>query len=222
MEDFIILIQEAQSGTDTQRHAAFDALVPQFQKMAFHVAYNTLQDVHLAEDVVQEAFLTAYLRIEQLKDPAAFPGWFKKIVLTHCDRQIRGKRPDFEPIEARYDLATDKPTPEAMLEETEMQVQVMYAIEALPEHERAVTERYYMQGESQKEIAAGLKVPVTTVKKRLQYAREHLRLIIGDLNAVVDEAIARVMHANQAQQEPQPQPVYVYSRRLQAPTDDSY
>lgn len=220
MEDFTLLIEQAQAGDDYQRRDAFDALMLQFQKMAFHVAYNTLQDVHLAEDVVQEAFLTAYLRIGQLRQPEAFPGWIKKIVLTHCDRLIRGKKPHFEPIEARYDIAVDKPGPEAVIEKVEMQNQVLYAIESLPENERAVTEGYYMQGESQKEIAERLKVPVTTVKKRLQYAREHLRLIMGDLNAVVDEAIARVMQANQTPQEPQP--VYIYSRNPKPPADDSY
>ena len=43
-----------------------------------------------------------------------FPAWLKKIVLTQCDRLIRGKKPQFEPIEARYDLAVEKPSPEAI------------------------------------------------------------------------------------------------------------
>lgn len=216
------LIQKAQSKDNHERRDAFDALMPQFQKMAFYVAYNRLHDVHVAEDIVQEAFLTAYLKLDQLREPQAFAAWLKQIVLTHCERHIRGKRPKLEPIDARYDLATDKPSPEAMLEEVEMHNQVLYAIESLPEHERAVTEGFYMQGESQKELATRLKVPVTTVKKRLQYAREHLRLMIGDLNAVVDEAIARVIQANQPTQEPQPQPVYIYNRRRELPTDDGY
>ncbi|MGB7338749.1 MAG: sigma-70 family RNA polymerase sigma factor [Phototrophicaceae bacterium] len=222
MDDFVQLIQQAQSKDAHARRDAFDALMPQFQKMAFYVAYNRLQDVHVAEDVVQEAFLTAYLKLDQLRDPQAFAGWLKQIVLSHCDRYIRGKKPQLEPIDARYDLATDNPSPEAMVEEVEMHNQVLYAIESLPEHERAVTEGFYMQGESQKELAARLKVPVTTVKKRLQYAREHLRLMIGDLNAVVDEAIARVIQANQPTPEPQPQPVYIYSRSSDTPIDDGY
>lgn len=220
MDNITQLIQQAQTGDVSAKRDAFDRLLPQFQQMAFYVAYHTLQDVQLAEDAVQDAFLTAYLKIDQLRDPLAFAGWLKRIVLTQCDRSIRGKKLDIEPIDARYDLATDKPSPEDMLEASEMHQQVMYAIESLPEHERAVTEGFYMQGESQKELAERLKVPVTTVKKRLQYAREHLRLMMGDLNAVVDEAIARVMQSNQ--QEPQPQPVYIYTRTPQLPSDDSY
>ncbi|MEO1290244.1 MAG: sigma-70 family RNA polymerase sigma factor [Chloroflexota bacterium] len=221
MENITYLIQQAQSGEATLKRDAFNELVPQFQKMAFYVAYHTLQDVQLAEDAVQEAFLTAYLKIDQLRDPDAFAGWLKRIVLTQCDRVIRGKKLQLESIDARYDIATDNLSPEALVEESELQSQVMYAIESLPEHERTVTESFYMQGESQKEIAERLKVPVTTVKKRLQYAREHLRLMIGDLNAVVDEAIARVMQSNQPQ-EPAPQPVYIYSQTQAVPPDENY
>lgn len=221
MEDFKLLVEQAQSSNKSERRDAFDALMPHFQKMAFHVAYNTLQDVHMAEDVVQEAFLNAYLRIEQLRDPQAFPAWLKKIVLTQCDRVIRGKRPQFETIETRYDIAIENPGPEAMVEESEMHYQVLYAIESLPENEREVTKGFYMSGQSQKEIAERLQVPVTTVKKRLQYAREHLRLIFDDLNSVVDTAIVRVLQANPLS-EPQPQPVYIYSRQADPSTDDTY
>lgn len=216
MDNLVILIQRAQSGTEAERRAAFDEIVPLFQKMAFAVAYGVLQDVHMAEDVVQEAFIATYLRIEQLREPEAFPAWFKRIVLTQADRQIRGQKPHIEPIESRYDIAVENPSPEALVEEIEMQNQVQIAIDALPEHERAVTEGFYLQGESQKEIAERLQVPLTTVKKRLQYAREHLRLIVGDLNAVVDEAIARVLKPNQSQ----PQPVYIYARNEEPDFDD--
>jgi RNA polymerase sigma factor (sigma-70 family) len=213
MDDTLQLIHEAQTGNAAQRRAAFDALLPRYQRMAFQVAYAVLGDVHLAEDAVQEAFITAYLRIGQLREAEAFATWLKRIVLTQADRQIRGKRPRLEDLEARFDLPAEKPSPEAILEENEIQSRLQYAIDSLPEQEREVTEGFYLQGESQKELAERLELPLTTVKKRLQYAREHLRLMIGDLNAVVDEAIAHIFQTNQPK--PQRQPVYIYSRRKQ-------
>jgi RNA polymerase sigma factor (sigma-70 family) len=185
--------------------------------MAFKQAYQTLRDTHMAEDAVQDAFLTAYLRIDQVRDPAAFPGWLRRIVMTQCDRLVRGVRPALESIEKRYDLATDKPGPETQVEVREIRRIVQAAVEALPEHERAVTEGYYMQGESQKEIAERLQVPVTTVKKRLQYAREHLRLLVRDINAVFDQAIADML---QAPPEPERQPAYIRNRRESQPSDE--
>jgi RNA polymerase sigma factor (sigma-70 family) len=219
MDDTLQLIHEAQSGNAAERRAAFNVLLPRYQRMAFQVAYAVLNDVHLAEDTVQEAFITAYLRIGQLREPQAFATWLKRIVLTQADRQIRGKRPRLEALEARFDLPAEKLSPEALLEESEIQSQLQFAIDSLPEQERLVTEGFYLQGESQKELAERLELPVSTVKKRLQYAREHLRLMVGDLNAVVDEAIAHIFQTNQPK--PQPQPVYAYSRRKQE-DDEGY
>jgi hypothetical protein len=48
-------------------------------------------------------------------------------------------------------------------------------VEDLPEGERAVTELFYIVGYSQQEVAERLGLPLTTVKKRLQYARERLK-----------------------------------------------
>lgn len=206
MSEINALVQTAQSSDVSSRKAAFDTLMMRYQAMAYKVALQTLRDPHLAEDAVQEAFITAYLQIGQLREPSAFGGWLKRIVMTHCDRMIRGKRPQLEPLELRYDLATEHPGPEALVEEREINSQVQYAISVLPEHERAVTEGYYLQGESQKELAERLELPLTTVKKRLQYARQHLRLLIGELNAAVDQAIADILHPPQ----PERQPAYLY------------
>jgi RNA polymerase sigma factor (sigma-70 family) len=211
MDDTLQLIQQAQTGDAAQVRAAFNILLPRYHRMAFQVAYAVLNDVHQAEDAVQEAFITAYLRIGQLREPQAFASWLKRIVLTQADRQIRGNQPRLEDFEERFDIPAERLGPEDMLEESEIQNRLQLAIDALPEGERQVTEGFYMQGESQKELAERLELPVTTVKKRLQYAREHLRLLVGDLNAAVDEAIARVFLTNQPK--PQRQPVYVYSRR---------
>jgi RNA polymerase sigma factor (sigma-70 family) len=209
MEDYTELVKRAINGNDETRRADFDELVHRFRGMAFKQAYHILGDVQMADDAVQEAFLTAYLHIKQLREPHAFPTWLRRIVMTQSDRMIRGKQPYLESLEARFDLATEKPSPESIIEAREMQVHLQSAIDALPEHERAVTEGFYIQGESQQELAERLQVPLTTVKKRLQYAREHLRLLVGDVNAAFDHAIASVLQ----QRKPQRQPVYIYAEQ---------
>lgn len=212
-EDWVMM---AQDSAQDERKAAFDRLVLEHQAAALRVALNILQDRHLAEDAVQEAFLTAYLRIDQLRNPAAFPGWLNRIVRTHCYRLVRGSAPAQESLDSGDTLLTDQPTPESLLESQELRHEIRRALDALPEHERAVTEGYYIQGETQQEIADRLEVPVTTVKKRLQYARTHLRLLVNELNAAVDDAIARVLQP----QQPQQQPIYLYSHTPEAPAED--
>lgn len=68
--------------------------------MAYVVAYDMLSDVQLAEDAVQEALLEAYMNLGSLQEPAAFPGWFKTIVVRQCHRLLRRKTETILPLEA--------------------------------------------------------------------------------------------------------------------------
>lgn len=218
MENYMELVRLVQSGDADEKNIAFNQLMQDFQRMAYSVAFSKLGDQQLAEDVTQEAFLTAYKRIGQLRDVTAFPAWLKRIVMTHADRITRGTQPIIEPIDAQYDLASSVPSPEDLLEETELRDRVQIAISSLPEKERDVTHDYYIKGESQKEISERLNIPLATVKKRLQYAREHLRGLIIGFNETIDRAI----YGNPEPQK-QYQPVYVYTRkRRQIRQDDDY
>ncbi len=172
MQDYEALVTQAQDAEGEAREEAFGELIAAFQTSAQAWAYRVLGETHLAQDATQEAFLTAYQKIDQLRDPAAFPAWLKRIVLTHSHRVIRRKSPSLLPLD---DNAAPQPDPAATAEDRELEEQVSQAVRALPEHERVVTELFYITGYSQQEIAEQLELPLTTVKKRLQYAREHLR-----------------------------------------------
>jgi RNA polymerase sigma-70 factor (ECF subfamily) len=194
MQDYEQLVRDAQAAEGEAREAAFSALIEAFQPSAEGWAYTMLGDAHQAEDVAQEAFLSAYQKIDQLREPGAFPGWLKRIVQTKAHRATRRKVLPLLPFE---DEATPQHAdPADNVEARELEEQVSEAVRALPEHERVVTELFYITGYSQQEIAEALAVPLTTVKKRLQYAREHLRetmppmsiLTFPGAEAVVEDA----------------------------------
>jgi len=171
------LVQAAQGG-DLD---AFGQVVRRFQDLAYAVAYTIVGDVHLAQDAAQEAFIEAYLCLPSLREPAAFPGWFRRIVVKRGDRLIRGKSLAVVPIEAAGALASDMPDPVSVAEARELQGRVHAAIAALPEQDRQVVLLFYMAGYSQPELAALLELPLTTIKKRLFDARRRLRARLDDL-----------------------------------------
>ncbi len=177
MDDLARLITQAAAarGADGDKHQAFDRIVRRFQDLAFACAYGVLGDFGQAEDAAQEAFLTAWRHLDQLRTPEAFPGWLRRIVLTHCHRQTRGASLDTVPLDSLGDLASPDGDPYQTVARCETRDEVRDAILGLPEHERLVTALFYIKDYSQADIAAFLEVPLTTVKKRLYSARQRLR-----------------------------------------------
>jgi len=171
-----------------ERHEAFGEIVRRFQDMAFGCAYAVLGDFCLAEDVAQEAFLTAWRRLAQLQQPEAFPGWFRRIVLTECHRLTRGKRLAFVPLEHSHHIpAADDPY--ARAERRELRERVLAELGGLPEGERLVTALFYVGEYSQQEISRFLELPVATIVKRLYSARQRLKR--GMLKMIEDDLQSR-------------------------------
>ncbi len=158
-----------------EKSRAFGEIVRRFQDLAFAYAYGLLGDFHLAEDAAQEAFLAAWRNLDQLRQPAAFPGWLKRIVLSQCNRLTRGKRLPTVALEAAAEVPDAGPGPESAFEEKEARERLLAEIRALPEAERLATVLFYVGDYSQNDVAAFLDVPITTVKKRLYSARQKLR-----------------------------------------------
>jgi RNA polymerase sigma factor (sigma-70 family) len=174
------------NSSSARRREAFGELVIRFQDMAFGCAFAVLGDVYLAQDTAQEAFVVAWQKLAQLREPAAFPGWFKRIVLTQCNRLTRCKRLQILPLEAGVNTSTKEPGPHHSAETQELVTKVLQAINALPDNERLVTTLFYIDGYTQADIGEFLEVPVSTVNKRLYSARQRLKgsvveLFKGDL-----------------------------------------
>src|SRR5215510_345926 len=126
------------------RQEAFGALVARFQDLAWGCAWAVLRDYALAEEAAQEAFITAWWRLDQLREPEAFPGWLRRFVLFACNRMTRGKRLTFAPLEAGNDLPATDVDPHVRAERREVAERVHAAIRVLPEHERLVTTLFYL------------------------------------------------------------------------------
>jgi len=171
VEELRSLLSDVRAG-DLQ---AFGQIVRRFQDMAYGYAYSILGDSHLAEDATQEAFVQAYLQLSDLRDPDAFPGWFRRIVYKHCDRFTRRKGVPTVPLDAVAEPCSDALGPDEITQEREMKDAVLDAIRALPEDERLVTTLYYINGYSQKEVAQFLEMPATTVNNRLHASRRRLK-----------------------------------------------
>ena len=167
--DLATLIRQVQQGNPD----AYEPIVRRFQDMAVGYSYARLGDVHLAEDAAQEAFLTAYIALPSLQEPAAFPGWFRRIVMKHIDR-IQRKRRSMLRLDLLAHVAGAGPNPVDVLEQQEVRDAVMTMLQCLPAAQREVVTLFYMGAYSHADISAFLAIPVSTVKMRLYHARKRL------------------------------------------------
>lgn len=165
MSETADLVKRAQGGDRT----AFEALVVAYQGSAFGYAHSLLGDAQRAEDAAQDAFLIAYKSLSTLREAAAFPGWLRGIVFRCASRVWRGRRPF-------ADLATAQiAEPRAADDGLENAELVAHALKALPPELREVVTLFYLQERSQKEVAAFLGIPETTVVNRLHKARSVIK-----------------------------------------------
>jgi RNA polymerase sigma factor (sigma-70 family) len=171
MDDLATLVRRAQHG-DIE---AFGRVVERFQRMACAVAYPIVGDLHLAEDVAQEAFLEAYQGLPRLQEPAAFPAWFRRIVVKFGDRMARRRQHPTASLESAGELMSAAPGPPQLAEGHETRRLVQEAVAALAEPERTMVSLFYLGGYDQREIAAIVDLPAPVVKKRLFRARQILR-----------------------------------------------
>jgi RNA polymerase sigma factor (sigma-70 family) len=193
MDALEVIVTRARDG-DAE---AFGILVRRFQDMAVGYGYSILHDFQLAEDAAQEAFFEAYRTLSKLREPAAFAGWFRRIVFKQCDRITRRRVVATVPLDAAQDPIQGAAVVSGFSRtEDERKTEVFEAVRQLPEHERSAMTLFYIGGYSMDEVATFLEVPVSTVKGRLHSARERLRTML--LDTVADDLRARRPSRNES------------------------
>lgn len=168
------LVRRALSSDDV----AFGELVARYRRLAWVAAYAMLRDRGLAEDAVQEAFAEAYRELANLRDPAAFGGWLRRIVIKRADRVRRGRRTRavLEAVDPR--TPADEPDPEARALMAELVSEVADSLEALSDLDQQVL-LLAAAGESYAAMSEFLVLPLSTVRKRLFDARRRIRKAVA-------------------------------------------
>lgn len=160
-----------------------EALVGRFQSWALDFAAALLEDTGAAPDVVQESFITALEKLPSLRDPQAFPAWFRQILRTRVSR-ANSKRTECM-LDDGCEAVCERPSPREELHRQKLAATVRKAVESLPAASRVTAQLYYFDEMRCSDIAARLDLPLGTVKRRLHDARCSLRMM---LSGFVEEA----------------------------------
>lgn len=155
------------------RHA-FGQLVEKHQTLVCSVAYSVVGDFARSEDIAQEAFLTAWTRIKELRDPASFVGWIRGIARNLALMSLRRDR-KVAPLDADLSVASVETSPPDLAVQREEEQLVWQVLESMPEQYRLPLVLYYREQNSVAKVAEELELTEDATKQRLSRGREMLR-----------------------------------------------
>jgi RNA polymerase sigma-70 factor (ECF subfamily) len=165
------LVEASQTGNNS----AFGELVNRFESMVYSICYQRLRNQAEAQEVTQDVLILAFRKLDQLQQPAAFPGWLRSIAIRQSiNRQTR--RAPCVSVEPQMLDAPDhrNPAPLERLLAHERQDRLHEGLRNLAILDRSTLEAFYLQGQSLLQMSDGFSAPVGTIKRRLHVARKRL------------------------------------------------
>lgn len=159
---------------------AFEQLVVAYREQVFRLALRMCGSEADADEVAQEAFLSAWKALPNFRGESQFSTWLYQLT-THAaiDLMRREKRQIAAADITEVSAADPAPSPQQQAEQSEQREIVRDAILQLAPEQREVVVLRFMEELSYEEIGAVLKLPSGTVKSRLNRAKAQLKEILS-------------------------------------------
>jgi len=168
---------------------AFEILMRRYNRRLFRVARSVVRNDSDAEDIVQDAYIRAYMKIGDFVGPDGFGAWLTRITFNEALGLLRRERaciktetlpsPESDHIMHQYAFDSGLPDPRRLAESGELRKILETTIQALPPNFRAVFVLRAVEGLSVAETADSLGIPKETVKTRHHRARRLLQDMIS-------------------------------------------
>ena len=141
-----------------------------YQQPAYSVAFRICQCRETAQEITQEAFITAFRKIRQFRGDAPFWGWLRRVVVNHAISSLR-RGPKSDLLEFQEYPAPDT----GEQEQVGMAMDLEAALARLDDEDRAVVWLHDVEGYAHQEIAEFFGLTDSFYKTRLSRARARLR-----------------------------------------------
>jgi len=162
------IIEACKQGDNRSRYELY-AL---YSKAMFNISYRMMNNREEAEDMLQEAFTQAFLKLESFRYESNFGAWLKRIVVNTCINAINKKKVELTYCEEIYDYDA---TEESNDYEPEYTVaNITKAMEKLPEGGRMVFSLYLLEGYDHAEISQILGITESTSKSQFMRAKRRI------------------------------------------------
>jgi len=154
--------------------SSFSDHVAQNQRRVFRIAYSVLDNAADAEEIAQEAFLSAYQNLAQLRDGEKFRAWVNRIAFRLALNRQRGTRRQMVRDHEWQTLQPETTGGPGSAEDRLLARQLRRHIETMPEKLRQVLQLSLVEEMEAADVGAVLGIPAGTVRSRLHTARKLL------------------------------------------------
>jgi RNA polymerase sigma-70 factor (ECF subfamily) len=187
----VVLARTSPSDEDVVRQvlagetAMFELLMRRYNERVYRAARSIVRDEHEAEDVMQQAYVNAFVHLHQFSGMARFSTWLTRIVVNESLARVR-RQGRYRPLRGDADSPESTgprdpvESPERLAMTRELRTHLESAIYTLPDGIREVFVLRAVEGLSTSEAAACLGVSDDVVKTRLVRARAALRRVLLD------------------------------------------
>jgi len=161
------LIAQSLKGNNKARYQLYQL----YSKAMFNVCYRLMNNREDAEDMLQEAFVHAFTKLESFRNESGFGTWLKTITVHTCINALNKRKLDLKLTDDMHRYETAEEEPEEALYTKE---NILEAMNQLPEGGRIVFSLYLLEGYDHGEIAQILSITESTSKS--QYMRAKRRV----------------------------------------------
>lgn len=165
--------------------AALKEIFDQYRQKVYRIAYGVVRQREDALDVVQEVFIKLFRSIQSFKGQSALYTYLYRLAMnTAIDHSRRSKKAAFLSLdeEGGFQPADgDEKRPDHIAAQKELEGKVKWAIDQLPQDQKATLIYREIEELSYQEIAEAMGCSIGTVMSRLHYGRKKLRDLLKDM-----------------------------------------
>ena len=161
---------------------ACEVIYRKFQQPAFSVAFRICQCRESAQEVTQEAFITAFRKLKQFRGDSPFWGWLRRVVVNHAISALR-KLPRHDAVELEDYMAPRNGDQDGLGNCMDLE----QALQQLSDEDRMVVWLHDVEGYKHREIAGFVGKTESYSKTRLNRARARLRVLISDSDTAISQ-----------------------------------
>ncbi len=176
---------------------AYEVLVVRYERTAIAAANSVVHNPNIAEDAAQDAFITAWMKLDTLRDAKKYGAWISRIA-KNCAKNLAMRFHSYLSLDTLENCISDSfalyGSPEESSISSEERKELHESISGLPEKVKKVIHLYYFEGLSIAEIADRMSITAGTVKRQLYDGRKQLRKELSAMNEDInDTLVQRVM-----------------------------